>query len=262
MSRREVINRFAFMEYKAARWVPWVSIGVLLLAWEAVSRSPWVSALYLPPPSAIVAAGLDMAVSGDLWTNLMASMGRIAAGYALGSIAGVLVGLALGFSAIAEAAGNSILYSLYPVPKIALLPLIILWLGIGETSKITIITLGVFFPVAINTYAGVKNVDPLFIKVAVSFKADRLSVLRKVVLPGALPMIFAGLKLAAGTSLLLLVAAEMIAAKEGVGALILHYGDLMLTTKLMVGVVVLSLLGVLFNQVIQWIERRIIPWKR
>ncbi len=261
VTRREVVNRFAFMEYKAAAWVPWVSISALLVVWEALSRSPWVSALYLPPPSAIVGAGVEMAISGELWTNLMASMGRIAAGYALGSTVGVLVGLALGFSALAEAAGNPILYSLYPVPKIALLPLIILWLGIGEVSKITIITLGVFFPVAINTYAGVKNVDPLFIKVAVSFQANRLAVLRQVVLPGALPMIFAGLKLAAGTSLLLLVAAEMIAAKEGIGALILHYGDLMLTTKLMVGVVVLSLLGVVFNQVIHALEQRVIPWK-
>lgn len=262
MDRKEVINRFAFMEYKAANWVPWVSICFLLTVWEAVSRSPWISSLYLPPPSAIIAAGINMAASGELWSNLTASLGRIAAGYAIGSAAGVLIGLLLGFSAIAEAAGNPILYSLYPVPKIALLPLIILWLGIGETSKITIITLGVFFPVAINTYAGVKNIDPLFIKVAVSFKASRLSVLRKVVLPGALPMIFAGLKLAAGTSLLLLVAAEMIAAKEGVGALILHYGDLMLTTKLMVGVVVLSLLGVIFNQVIHVIEKKVVPWKQ
>ena len=262
MNRKEVVNRFAFMEYKAAPWVPWASLGVLLAMWELISRSPWVSALYLPPPSAIIVAGITMAASGELWSNLTASMGRIAAGYAIGSVAGVLIGLVLGFSAIAEAAGNPILYSLYPVPKIALLPLIILWLGIGETSKITIIALGVFFPVAINTYAGVKNIDPLFIKVAVSFKANRLSVLRKVVLPGALPMIFAGLKLAAGTSLLLLVAAEMIAAKEGVGALILHYGDLMLTTKLMVGVVVLSLLGVIFNQVIHAIEKKVVPWKQ
>ena len=262
MDRKEVVNRFAFMEYKAPNWTPWVSVCLLLTVWEAVSRSPWISALYLPPPSAIVAAGINMAASGELWSNLTASLGRIAAGYVIGSAAGVLIGLLLGFSAIAEAAGNPILYSLYPVPKIALLPLIILWLGIGETSKITIITLGVFFPVAINTYAGVKNIDPLFIKVAVSFKASRLSVLRKVVLPGALPMIFAGLKLAAGTSLLLLVAAEMIAAKEGVGALILHYGDLMLTTKLMVGVVVLSLLGVIFNQVIHVVEKKIVPWKQ
>ena len=155
-----------------------------------------------------------------------------------------------GTSALIDRIGSPIVNALYPIPKIALLPLFILWLGIGELSKVTgelskvtIIALGVFFPVAMNTYSGVKNVDPLLIKVAVSFNATRWMTLKKVVLPAALPMIFAGLRLAAGTSLLLLVAAEMIAAQEGIGALILHYGDLMITDRLMAGVIVLSPFG-------------------
>ena len=113
----------------------------------------------------------------------------------------------------------------------------------------------------INTYSGVKNIDPLLVKVAVSYRTSRINIIRKVILPAALPVIFAGLKLAAGTSLLLLVAAEMIAAKEGIGAMVLHYGDLMLTTKLMVGVLVLSLLGLIFNRALEWLERILIPWK-
>ena len=113
--------------------------------------------------------------------------------------------------------GTPIVNALYPIPKIALLPLFILWLGIGELSKVTIIALGVFFPVAMNTYSGVKNVDTLLIKVAVSFNASWWLTMKSVVLPSALPVIFAGLRLAAGTSLLLLVAAEMIAAQEGIG---------------------------------------------
>jgi len=126
---------------------------------------------------------------------------------------------------------------------------------------VAIIALGVFFPVVINTFSGVKNVDPMLIKAAVTFGSNRLNIIRKVLLPGSLPMIFAGLKLAAGTSLLLLVAAEMIAAKEGIGAMVLHYGNLMITTKLMVGVVVLSLLGLLFNRLLQWAESKLLPWK-
>ena len=113
----------------------------------------------------------------------------------------------------------------------------------------------------INTYAGVTNVDPLLVKVAVSFKTKRINVIRKVILPAALPTIFAGLKLAAGMSLLLLVSAEMIAAKEGIGALILHYGDLMLTTKLMVGVLTLSILGLIFNRGLDWLEKKLLPWQ-
>ena len=139
--------------------------------------------------------------------------------------------------------------------------LFILWLGIGELSKVTIIALGVFFPVAMNTYSGVKNVDTLLIKVAVSFNASWWLTMKSVVLPSALPVIFAGLRLAAGTSLLLLVAAEMIAAQEGIGALILHYGDLMITDRLMAGVIVLSLLGLIFNLGLQWLEHKIVPWK-
>ena len=258
---REVRFRLAFLERKVSKWTGPGGIFALLLLWQALCMTGWVSELYLPAPVSIMKTGWTMAVSGEIAVNLQASLQRIGWGFFIGSAAGIVIGLMTGFSRLAEAVGNPLIYSLYPIPKIALLPLIILWLGIGEVSKISIIALGVFFPVVINTYSGVKNVDPLLLKVAVSYRTSRLNIIRKVVLPAALPVIFAGLKLAAGTSLLLLVAAEMIAAKEGIGAMILHYGDLMLTTKLMVGVLVLSLLGLLFNRILEWLERRLIPWK-
>lgn len=259
--RREVVNRLAFIDANLPGWVSSLSLIGLIVLWEAVCRISSVPELYLPAPSAILTTGWNMLSSGELLLNAEASLYRIIWGFAIGSVIGIGLGLATGFFRIAEAVGNPIVHALYPVPKIALLPLIILWLGIGEVSKITIISLGVFFPVIINTYSGVKNVDPLLIKAAVAFRASRLSIICKVVLPGALPVIFAGLKLAAGTSLLLLVAAEMIAAKEGIGAMILHYGDLMLTTKLMVGVLALSLLGIAFNYCLNWLEKRLISWQ-
>jgi len=258
---REVKFRLAFMEQKPPRWAGPAGILILLSVWQILCMSGLVSELYLPAPTSILLTGWEMTTSGEIAVNLQASLQRIGWGFFVGSIAGILIGLLTGFSKLAEAVGNPLIYSLYPVPKIALLPLIILWLGIGEVSKISIISLGVFFPVVINTYSGVKNVDPLLIKVAVSYRTSQLNIIRKVILPAALPVIFAGLKLAAGTSLLLLVAAEMIAAKEGIGAMVLHYGDLMLTTKLMVGVLVLSLLGLVFNRVLEWLERILIPWK-
>jgi len=259
--RREVKNRLAFFEQKTPRLLHITGVIAVLAVWEAVSRSGAVSQLYLPSPLSIVQTCWEMIASGELFVNLQASLYRIVVGFAAGSTAGIFFGLLLGFSKLAEAVGNPIIYATYPIPKIALLPLIILWLGIGELSKVSIIGLGVFFPVVINTYSGVKNVDPLLIKVAVSFKTSRINLIRKVILPAALPVIFAGLKLAAGTALLLLVAAEMIAAKEGIGSMILHYGDLMLTTKLMAGVFTLSVLGLLFNHSLQWLERKIISWK-
>lgn len=238
-----------------------VSIAVLLFIWEAVCHSGFVSTLFLPAPTQIITALFTMIADGEVGASLAASLVRIILGFVLGSALGLLVGLITGTSAFVDRIANPVVNALYPIPKIALLPLFILWLGIGELSKVTIIAMGVFFPVAMNTYTGVKNVDPLLIKVAVSFKASWSQTMRNVVLPHALPMIFAGLRIAAGTSLLLLVAAEMIAAQVGIGALILHYGDLMITDKLMAGVIVLSLLGLVFNLLLQFLERKVVPWK-
>jgi len=199
--------------------------------------------------------------SGELMTHVITSLQRIALGFGLGALAGVTVGLTIGVFSLLDAIGNPVIAATFPVPKIALLPLLILWLGIGEASKVAVITLGVFFPMAINTYTGVRHADPLLIRAAVSFGAGRWSLIRKVMLPSALPMVFAGLKLGAGTSLLLLVAAEMIAASSGIGFLVLNAQNLMETTKLMVGIVLLSLLGLASHWLLTRLERVAIPWR-
>lgn len=262
------MNKY-MVENKMKRWqksyspaVSLISVAVLLLIWEGICWAGVVSSLFLPPPTLIISALIDMIQDGEIGVSLAASLYRILLGFFLGSAFGLLVGLVTGTSALADRMANPIVNALYPIPKIALLPLFILWLGIGEVSKVTIIALGVFFPVAMNTYSGVKNVDTLLIKVAVSFHAGWGYTMRNVVLPYALPMIFAGLRIAAGTALLLLVAAEMIAAEQGIGALILHYGDLMITERLMAGVIVLSVLGLIFNLFLQFLERKLVPWNR
>jgi NitT/TauT family transport system permease protein len=260
--KRHIIrNRVSFLEQKIPGYASVIGIVGILVLWEVICQLELVPPLFLPSPSSILLAGWDMLTSGELHENVLASLFRIAVGYAVGAVCGIVFGLLLGFSRWVDAVLTPIVYSIYPIPKIALLPLIILWLGIGETPKFTMIALGVFFPVVINTYSGVKNVDPIWIKAAVTFGSSHLNVIRKVILPGSLPMIFAGLKLAAGTSLLLLVSAEMIAAQQGLGSMILHYGNLMITTKLMVGVLILSLLGLLFNRGLQWLEHKLLPWK-
>ncbi|KAB2330165.1 ABC transporter permease [Cytobacillus depressus] len=260
-NRQVIKNRVAFLERKIPTYASVLGITGLLLLWELVCRMNIVPPLFLPAPTAIITAGWEMIHSGELFKNLLASLYRIGWGYALGATLGIIIGLILGFSKWADAIFTPIVYSIYPIPKIALLPLIILWFGIGEMPKVAIIALGVFFPVLINTFSGVKSVDSILIKAAVTFGSNHFNVIRKVILPGALPTIFAGLKLAAGTALLLLVSAEMIAAQYGIGAMVLHYGNLMITNKLMVGVLLLSLLGLLFNRGLQWLERKLIPWK-
>ena len=261
MNEYKVVSRMTSWQKSYPNWVSIVSILCLLAIWELICQSGVISSLFLPAPTAIISALLQMIADGEIGVSLAASLYRILAGFFIGSLIGLAVGLVTGTSALMDKIGTPIVNAIYPIPKIALLPLFILWLGIGELSKVTIIALGVFFPVAMNTYSGVKNVDTLLLKVAASFNASWWMTMKSVVLPNALPMIFAGLRLAAGTSLLLLVAAEMIAAQVGIGALILHYGDLMITDRLMAGVIVLSLLGLVFNLILQFLERKAIPWK-
>lgn len=261
MNRKHIVNKVAFLETKVPAYTPFVGVAVLLIVWEFVCRMGWVDPLFLPAPTSILIALWDLLTEGNLIRDIGASLYRIILGFLLGASVGIIIGLGIGFSRWTDALATPIVNLLYPIPKLALLPLIMLWLGIGELPKIVIIALGVFFPVVINTSSGVKNVDPNLVKAAVTFGSNHVNVIRKVLLPGSLPVIFAGLKLAAGTSLLLLVAAEMIAASEGVGAMVLHYGNLMLTDKLMAGVVVLSLLGLTFNRLLQWLENRLIPWR-
>ena len=256
-----VTNRMAFLERGDRRLLSVAAVAGLILAWEAVGRSGVVRPVFLPPPLAVLDEGWRMVASGEIFGHLGASLFRILTGFALGSLAGICAGVALGFFRTAEAVGTPIINALFPIPKIALLPLLILWLGIEEQSKVAVIALGVFFPMAINTYAGVRHVDPVLVRAAVSLGAGRRSVIRKVIIPGALPMIFAGFKLGAGTSLLLLVAAEIINARRGLGAMINSAGDLMQTTKLMVGLVILSLLGLASAWALAALERRLIPWK-
>ncbi len=256
-----VTNRMAFLERRDRRLLSVAALAGLIVAWEALGRSGVIRPVFLPPPLAVVDEGWRMLVSGEIFAHLGASLFRILTGFVLGSVAGICVGIALGFFETAEAVGTPIINALFPIPKIALLPLLILWLGIGEQSKVAVIALGVFFPMVINTYTGVRHVDPVLVRAAVSLGAGRQSVIRKVIIPGALPMIFAGFKLGAGISLLVLVAAEIINAKYGLGALINSAGDLMQTTKLMVGLVILSLLGVASAWGLAALERWLIPWK-
>jgi NitT/TauT family transport system permease protein len=243
---------------------PWLSVTAfifILLLWEIASQRQWVPPLFLPSPSAIVAEGWAMIKSGVIFTHLYASLSRIFMGFVIGCLCGISAGIFVGFFSVPGSIGNPIIGAIFPIPKIAILPLLILWLGIGELSKVAVIALGVFFPMVINIYTGVKNVDPLLIKAALSLGSSRLRVIRKVVIPSILPMFFAGMKLGMGTALLLLVAAEMVAADAGLGFMILTAADLMQTKRLFFGLIVLSLLGIFFNWFFQKMEHLSIPWK-
>lgn len=259
--RHPVPDRSRLLAPREHPWLSAAAIVALLLAWEAASRAGLMPRLFLPAPSAVAARAWRMTLSGELGAHLGASLRRILAGFALGSVAGIAVGTGTGFLGRFRAVAAPLVAATYPIPKIAILPLLILWLGIGEPSKIAVIAIGVFFPLAINTHAGIVACDPSLLRAGVSFGASRWDLVRTVLLPAALPMIFAGLRLGAGIALLLVVSAELIAADSGLGFLILNAADALQTEDLMVGLAVLSALGVGFNAALAWLERRVVRWK-
>ena len=261
-------NRLAPVQFRGAGFAPGESrlggaaaLIALVAIWQAVSSFLGVSPLFLPSPIAIARAMWRLIAEGDLLSQIGISALRIAAGWSLGASIGLVVGLAMGLFTFARAAGFAIVSALFPIPKIALLPLMILWFGIGEPSKIATIALGVFFPTAISAASGVDSVPRNLIRMAQSFGLPFADIVRKVVLPGALPSILAGFRISTSIALLLVVSAEMVGAEKGIGAFVLQAGNLMQTDQLLAGVVVLSLMGLAVARAIAALERRFASWR-
>jgi ABC-type nitrate/sulfonate/bicarbonate transport system permease component len=258
---RPVEFRGAGFAPKASRYSGWTALVLVIGLWQLAGSAGWVNPLFLPAPSAIAVAIYKLAVSGALWHHLSYSIMRIGAGWILGTVAGVVVGFGIGLSSLARGVGITFISALFPIPKIALLPLLILWLGIGEEPKIATIALGVFFSTAISVYSGVDNVPRNLIRMAQSFNVPFHAIVTRVIWPGALPSILAGFRITASVALLLVVSAEMIGAEYGIGAFVLQAGNLMQTDQLLAGVVILSLFGLAVGKLINWLETRLLHWR-
>jgi NitT/TauT family transport system permease protein len=204
---------------------------------------------------------MDLVESGNLFKHLGASLQRLILGFTLGFTAGLVVGTAIGLSSVARAGLTPLVAAIFPIPKIALLPLFIIWFGIGEGSKVATIFFGCFFPTVIATYGGIDSVDRTLIRMGQSFGLSRPDIIRKIVLPAALPAILSGMRISASIAIILLVAAEMIGAEYGIGAYVLLAGNLMATDQLVAGVAILSLLGLAVNFLITRAERRLLAWR-
>ena len=186
---------------------------------------------------------------------------RIGSGWVIGTALGLVVGIAMGLSSVSRAVGMPMVSAIYPIPKIALLPLLILWLGIGEAPKIVTIASGVFFPTVIATFTGVDSVPRNLIRMAQSFNMPMSGIIWKIILPSSLPGILAGFRISMATALLLVVSAEMIGAQFGIGAFLLTAGNLMQTDDLMAGVVILSILGLSLGAVLTVLEKTFLTWR-
>jgi ABC-type nitrate/sulfonate/bicarbonate transport system permease component len=246
---------------RAGRHAGWIALALTIGLWQAAGSAALVNPLFLPTPLAIVRAITELAISGALWHHLSWSILRIGTGWMLGTVAGVIIGFAIGLSSLARGIGITFISALFPIPKIALLPLLILWLGIGEEPKIATIALGVFFSTAISVYSGVDAVPRNLIRMAQSFNVPFHLIVRRVIWPGALPSILAGFRITASIALLLVVSAEMIGAEYGIGAFVLQAGNLMQTDQLLAGVVILSLFGLAVGRLINFLETRLLHWR-
>ncbi len=234
---------------------------VLVALWQVADSLGLISTLFLPSPANIGIALYHLAISGELWKHLSASLTRLAIGWIVGTVFGIGLGLAIGLSSWWRSPGMSVVSALFPIPKIALVPLFIIWFGIGEGSKIVTLAFGVFFPTVITTAGGVDNVPRSLIRMAQSFGLSHAAIVRKIVLPAVLPTILSSFRVTASIAIVLLVAAEMIGADRGIGAFVLSAGNLYDTDNLLAGIVVLSLLGLVVAWVIGLLERMLLAWR-
>lgn len=233
----------------------------LLLLWEFLAYIHAIDVRLLSSPSLICKSFIPLLFSGELLYNTFVSVQRVIWGFLAGAIPGIVLGMSMGLSPFVRSAVEPMIAATYPIPKLAIMPLILLVFGIGETSKIFTIAIGVFYLVVINTMAGVLNIDKIYLDVAQNFGASRKDFYLTVAFPGALPMIFAGLKLGMGMALILIVAAELSAAKAGVGWMIWRAYDMFDIEQMFTALITLSVLGYIFSVILDTLEKWVLPWK-
>ncbi|MBC7082390.1 MAG: ABC transporter permease [Firmicutes bacterium] len=259
--RPSLVQRLFGVNGVLVRALYFASPALILVVWEILARAGAVDVRLFSAPSLILKALVPVVASGELWVNTLVSLQRVLLGFLVGSGVGVVLGLAMGLAPPVRAALGPMVAATFPIPKLAIMPLILLVFGLGETSKVVTVAVGVFYLVLINSMAGVMNIDKIYLDVAKSFGASRKDFYLTVALPGALPMIFAGLKLGMGTALLLIVAAELSAARAGVGYMIWRAYDMFDIERMFVGLITMSFMGYILSNLLDVVERVVIPWK-
>jgi ABC-type nitrate/sulfonate/bicarbonate transport system permease component len=235
-------------------------IGLILL-WQVLLMAGIGDRRFIPAPSDIAWRYWQMLRSGELETNSLVTLYRIFAGFFIGSIPAIAVGLLMAMFRPVRIFFDPLIATLFPIPKIALMPLLLLAFGFGDASKIALVVIAVFFPVVINTYVGAANIERIYWDVAKNYGASQSMIFRRIVFFGALPMIFAGLRIALAVSFIVLVAAEFVSTKTGIGYLIWNSWELLQVDVMFVGIVTVGVLGLIATVILQEIERKVIPWK-
>lgn len=235
--------------------------AALLLVWESVVRAGWVSAHMLPPPSELVVTLADLGSGGALFGHIGISSLRVLIGFVIGAGLALLVGAAVGLSRRVEALFDPTFQAVRAIPSLAWVPLLLLWLGIDEAPKITLIAIGAFFPVYLNFVAGIHNVDRKLVEVGGIYGLSGVRLVTRIFLPASLPNLFTGLRSGLSLAWMFLVAAELIAATRGLGYLLTDGRETGRADLVIVAIVVLALLGKLSDSLLQWLEQRLLSWR-
>ena len=238
-----------------------VSPLLLLLAWQAASSSGLVSPQTLASPSRILSTALGLIADGTLPRNLLVSLVRAGSGLAIAIVAGIALALVAGLSRLGEEAIDAPMQMLRTLPALALVPLFILWFGIGEVPKVALVALGSMIPIYLNLFKGIRSIDPKLLEMGRTLGLSRAQTIRQIVLPGALPDLLTGLRFSVGISWLMLVVAEQVNANSGIGHMMTDAEDFLRTDIILVGLLVYALLGLLSDLVVRVLERTLLAWR-
>ncbi len=246
------------------RLISVLTLVALLALWWAVTAFGLIEPLFLPPPSAVLQKGWLLVTTGymesTLWQHLGASLGRIGLGLLLAVLTAIPVGIAIGRNRIAQGILDPLIEFYRPIPPLAYLPLIVIWCGIGELSKVLLIYLAIFAPIAIATATGVRTVDPAKLRAAQSLGATRGQLIRHVILPSALPDILTGVRIGLGVGWSTLVAAELIAATSGLGFMVQSAAQFLVTDVVILGILVIAIIAFALEMTLRALQRRLVPW--
>ncbi|MEM4990696.1 aliphatic sulfonate ABC transporter permease SsuC [Collimonas sp. H4R21] len=242
------------------RLLPWLLPVALIVGWEFAAKVGWLSSRILPEPWAVARAAWSLALSGELWTHVRISAWRAISGFAVGGGLGLLLGLLTGTFKRAETLLDTSIQMIRNIPALALIPLVILWFGIDESSKLFLVSIGVFFPVYLNTFHGIRSVDKGLIEMAKSYGLSGWPLYRDVILPGALPSILVGVRFALGLVWVLLIVAETISAQAGIGYMTMNAREFLQTDVVLVGILLYALLGKLADILARVLERYWLRW--
>lgn len=248
----------------STRWISTLTLAAVLVLWWAVTASGLIEPLFLPSPVAVAQKGWLLATQGymdsTLWQHLAASLSRIGLALLFAVLFAIPVGVAIGHNRIAQGIFDPLIEFYRPIPPLAYLPLIVIWCGIGETSKVLLIYLAIFAPIAIATATGVRTVDPARLRAAQSLGATRAQLIRHVILPSALPEILTGIRIGLGVGWSTLVAAELIAATSGLGFMVQSAAQFLVTDVVVLGILVIALIAFALEMGLRALQRRLVPW--